>query len=157
MDSFYDAVRADERLGPIFEARMAGHWDAHLERMKSFWGSVLLKTGEYKGRPVPAHLPMRQEVESDDFRRWLTLFRQTARSVFADPEAAAIVIRQAERIATSLWLAMLGTPSTARRVFCSGGIGRGARHHTSGLWLGLSAPLPSWGGVRGGGSEPATI
>lgn len=110
VDSFYDAVRADERLGPIFEARMAGHWEAHLERMKGFWASVLLKTGEYKGRPVPAHLPMRQEVESDDFRRWLALFRQTARSVFANPEAAAIVIRQAERIATSLWLAMLGTP-----------------------------------------------
>ncbi|WP_106752169.1 group III truncated hemoglobin [Pannonibacter carbonis] len=110
VDSFYLRIRADARLGPIFDARMAGHWDVHLDKMKLFWASVLLKSGEYKGRPVPAHMQMKGEVETDDFRLWLDLFRSTAQDVFSDRDAAAVVIRQAEKIATSLWLAMLGTP-----------------------------------------------
>ncbi|NBN64498.1 preprotein translocase subunit TatC [Microvirga tunisiensis] len=110
VDTFYHRIRADARLGPIFDARMAGQWEAHLDKMKLFWASVLLKSGEYKGRPVPAHLQIRREVETDDFRQWLALFRTTAHEVFPDPQAAAVVIRQAEKIATSLWLAMLGTP-----------------------------------------------
>ena len=56
VERFYGRVRNDERLGPIFEARVQGEWGPHLAKMKGFWRSVLLKTGEYKGRPVPVHV-----------------------------------------------------------------------------------------------------
>jgi truncated hemoglobin YjbI len=42
--------------------------------------SVVLKTGCYEGRPVPAHLKLKTVVE-DDFAIWLGLFRATAREL----------------------------------------------------------------------------
>ena len=53
--AFYARVRKDERLGPIFERHIADDWEPHLEKMTDFWCSVILKTGAYQGRPVPAH------------------------------------------------------------------------------------------------------
>ncbi len=110
VDRFYDAVWADPVLGPVFVSRVGERRAEHLQRMKLFWSSVLLKSGAYKGRPVPAHVKL-SEVRSDDFRIWLSHFRTTANTVFA-PEAAPVVIEAAERIAASLWLAMFGSPFT---------------------------------------------
>jgi hemoglobin len=102
--AFYGRVRKDERLGPIFERHIANDWEPHLEKMTDFWCSVILKTGTYQGRPVPAHLKLEEVVESD-FEIWLGLFRQTARDLCA-PDVAAAFIDRAERIAKSLSLAM---------------------------------------------------
>ncbi len=104
VDQFYARVQQDVRLGPIFSHQVDGDWEPHLEKMKSFWRSVLLKTSEYKGRPVPAHVGI-SGVTTDDFRTWLQLFKYTAGEVL-DPGAAPIAIAAAERIASSLWLAM---------------------------------------------------
>lgn len=106
VEGFYARVRGDDRLGPIFEARVNGNWPAHLARMKGFWRSVLLKTGEYKGRPVPAHVRIGR-LEDDHYVRWLALFRETVRETF-EAGAQPIVIEAAERIAQSLWLATSG-------------------------------------------------
>lgn len=111
VEAFYSRVRADDRLGPIFESRLEDRWDEHLSKMKLFWSSVLLKTGRYKGKPVPAHTRL-SDVHSEDFRIWLRLFRRTADEIFA-PEAAELIIGAAERIAQSLWLAMFASPFDA--------------------------------------------
>ena len=56
---FYDRVRADTELGPIFAERIAdGDWPAHLERLVAFWSSVMLLSGGYHGRPMQAHAPL---------------------------------------------------------------------------------------------------
>ncbi len=55
--SFCTRVRADEMLGPIFEANISD-WAAHLEGMVDFWSSVALMAGRYHGAPVPAHTPL---------------------------------------------------------------------------------------------------
>ncbi len=102
--SFYARVRKDERLGPIFERYIADDWEPHLEKMTDFWSSVILKTGAYQGRPVPAHLKLEEVVESD-FAIWLGYFRETAREL-CTPEVAEVFIDRAERIAKSLSLAM---------------------------------------------------
>jgi hemoglobin len=101
---FYGRVRADARLGPIFAMHIAGDWEPHLEKMTDFWCSVVLKTGAYQGRPVPAHLKLKEVVESD-FEIWLALFRETAREL-CNPNVARVFIEHAERIAKSLRLAM---------------------------------------------------
>ena len=36
VDTFYDRVRADARLGPIFDAVIGDRWSEHLPRMKRF-------------------------------------------------------------------------------------------------------------------------
>lgn len=97
---FYDRVRADPVLSPIFAARIPdARWPAHLERMCAFWSSVALMTGDYHGRPMQAHQPL--DVQASDFDRWLTLFRATAHDL-TPPAAAAHFIERAERIAASL-------------------------------------------------------
>lgn len=103
VNGFYARVRDHERLGPLFEARLAGRWPAHLERMVSFWRTVLLREASFKGDPVGRHRALDQVV-SEDYRMWLDLFRSEARAVFA-PAAAEAVIAAAERIAESLWIA----------------------------------------------------
>lgn len=100
--NFYDQIRRDPVLGPIFEARISD-WGVHLERMVSFWSSVALMTGGYHGRPVPAHAPL--PVGPSHFDRWLEIFRATARET-CTPAGAAHVIERAERIARSLLMAV---------------------------------------------------
>ncbi len=108
VDGFYGKIRGNDRLGPIFNARINDNWSEHLDKMKKFWRSVLLKTGEYKGRPLPPHAQLK-DVVSEDYKIWLDLFRETVNEQFT-PEAAPIVIATAERIAQSFWLGIFSTP-----------------------------------------------
>lgn len=95
---FYDRVRADPLLGPVFAERIAD-WGPHLAKMVEFWSSVALMTGRYHGSPIPKHLPL--PVNAEHFARWLALFRATAFEV-CPPEGAEWVIARAERIAFSI-------------------------------------------------------
>ncbi|QPZ93308.1 group III truncated hemoglobin [Thioclava electrotropha] len=99
---FYDKVRADAVLGPIFASRIPD-WGPHLQRMVDFWSSVALMTGRYHGAPMQVHASL--PVEWDHFERWLMLFRETAIET-CPPEGAAHVIERAERIARSLHMAV---------------------------------------------------
>ena len=100
---FYDRVRTDPLLGPVFAERITD-WGPHLEKMVEFWSSVALMTGRYHGAPMPKHLPL--PVEREHFDRWLDLFRQTAQEV-CPPVGAAWVIERAERIASSIHMNIL--------------------------------------------------
>jgi len=101
---FYARLRRNERLGPIFAREISGDWEPHLEKMTDFWCSVILKSDDYQGRPVPAHLKMK-DVTEQDFDIWLGIFGQTAEELFSQ-DTAAIFVERAERIAKSLKLAM---------------------------------------------------
>ena len=100
---FYDRVRVDPMLGPVFADRITD-WGPHLAKMVEFWSSVALMTGRYHGQPMPKHLSL--PVEAVHFDRWLTLFRQTAEEV-CTPVGAAWVIERAERIAGSIHMNIL--------------------------------------------------
>ena len=99
---FYDRVRDDPLLAPVFAARIVD-WPPHLDRMVDFWSSVALMTGRYHGAPIPVHRTL--PVDTGHFDRWLALFRETAQEV-CPPEGAAHVIERAERIARSLTIAV---------------------------------------------------
>ena len=111
VDRFYERVLADARLGPIFRRHAGPQWNRHLGTMKSFWRSVLLRSGEYKGKPVPVHQRI-NGIGTGDFERWLALFQDTTAEVFS-PAAAPLVNAAAARIATSLWLARNADPFAA--------------------------------------------
>jgi len=98
--AFYDRIRADAVLGPIFAERIAD-WGPHLERMCAFWSSVTLMTGRYHGRPMQAHAPL--PVDASHFDRWLGLFARTAHDV-CPPAAANYFTERAHVIAESLEL-----------------------------------------------------
>ena len=101
---FYTKVRADEMLGPIFDARIAD-WEPHLAQMCAFWSSVALMSGRYHGAPMPKHLPL--PVDAEHFDRWLALFEATAAEV-CPPAAQAHFVERARRIAASLELGIAG-------------------------------------------------
>lgn len=98
--SFYDRIRADAVLGPVFAARVTD-WTPHLARMCAFWSSVVLMTGSYHGRPMQAHAPL--PVDAAHFDRWLGLFEANANDA-CPPAAAALFIEKARMIAQSLEL-----------------------------------------------------
>lgn len=104
VDGFYDRVRGDPLIGPVFNDRIAD-WGPHLEQMKLFWSSVALMSGAYHGRPMPKHLPL--PVDARHFDRWLELFEATARDL-CPPAAADHFIERARRIAESLELGIAG-------------------------------------------------
>jgi hemoglobin len=98
--AFYDKVRADAMLGPVFDARIRD-WGPHLKQMCAFWSSVALMTGRYHGTPMVKHAPL--PVDAAHFDRWLELFEETAHEV-CPLEAKAHFVERARRIATSLEL-----------------------------------------------------
>lgn len=100
--AFYDRVRADQILGPIFNQAI-DDWPLHLEKLKAFWSSVMLGTGRYKGQPMVAHVRHEPHMTADNFGRWLALWRQTSGDILA-PDVAAAFQEKADRIAESLQL-----------------------------------------------------
>ncbi len=107
VETFYDRIRADEVLGPIFMQAIPGDWGPHLATMKKFWGAVALSTGAYDGKPVPAH-QKHSQITQDHFTRWLNLFEETRRDTAPTPQAAAFFLDRAERIGKSLQLVLFG-------------------------------------------------
>ncbi|XUW89778.1 group III truncated hemoglobin [Burkholderia sp. M6-3] len=103
---FYDRVRADPLLGPVFDAKLAGRWDDHLPKMCTFWASLVLGAKQYRGNVQQAHQPL-EGIEPQHFSRWLYLFLDTVESRY-EPAAAVRFMEPALRIAQSLQLSRFG-------------------------------------------------
>jgi len=80
VNTFYDKVRKDEILAPVFEPIIKDNWEMHLSRMTDFWSTLLLYTKKYKDDPMPKHLPL--PIGKDHFDRWLLLFNLTIDELF---------------------------------------------------------------------------
>ena len=102
VDLFYGRVRQDPLIGPVFNGAIED-WPEHLEKLQAFWSSVMLTSGRYKGRPLPAHVKHADSISPASFERWLALWRQATGEVLPAPAAAAMQERAA-RIAESLSL-----------------------------------------------------
>jgi hemoglobin len=102
VETFYARVREDSLIGPVFNDAIHD-WPEHLEKLQSFWSSVMLTSGRYKGRPLPAHVKHGDRISPASFERWLGLWRDTSDSLFA-PGPAAALQDKAARIAESLSL-----------------------------------------------------
>jgi hemoglobin len=102
VDSFYDRVRRDPLIGPVFNAAIAD-WPDHLAKLQAFWSSVMLTSGRYKGRPLPAHIKHADSISSESFERWLAIWRETTSEYF-DAQSASALQDKAGRIAESLAL-----------------------------------------------------
>jgi hemoglobin len=100
VDAFYERVREDKILGPIFTDVARVDWEVHLPKMYDFWESVLFGKIGFKGAPLPVHLALSRQVAltSREFDRWIALFHSSVDALFAGPLAAEAKIR-ATRIA----------------------------------------------------------
>jgi hemoglobin len=95
-------VRADPLIGPIFDGAI-GDWPQHTEKLQAFWSSVMLTSGRYKGRPLPAHIKHADSIDRRSFVRWLAIWKDTTGEML-DPGSAAALQEKASRIAESLFL-----------------------------------------------------
>lgn len=94
---FYQKVRTDDLLGPIFGDQIAGsEWPHHLDRMCDFWSSILLTTGRFHGNPRLKHMAL-PHIEPEHFDRWLELFEPTLHEVY-DADTAAHIFARALRM-----------------------------------------------------------
>lgn len=101
VDAFYERVRADAILGPIFNDVADVDWATHLPKMYDFWDSVLFGTPGFKGDPLDAHrkLAMRVPLGEREFARWLMLFNESVDALLSGPQADDVK-RRAARIAS---------------------------------------------------------
>lgn len=100
--AFYDRVRQDTVLGPVFNGAI-DDWPRHLETLKAFWSSVMLTSGRYKGQPMVAHFNHEQVMTAENFARWLDLWQDVSNAMLPR-EKAAIFQEKAGRIAEGLQL-----------------------------------------------------
>ncbi len=85
VDTFYDKVRSDKLIGPIFNERIQHRWPQHLEKMYTFWQTVLLGEHTYFGSPFPPHANL--PVSHQHFERWMELFTKTIDELFTGEKA----------------------------------------------------------------------
>ena len=103
--SFYEKVRVDEVLGPVFTEAIGNDWSAHIGRIILFWlTATRLSRGYDSTGFLPAHLRNRS-IRSDQLPRWLQLFRDTARE-HCSPEASSVLIDIAERMAETIRISL---------------------------------------------------
>ena len=103
VDRFYEKVRVDPLLGPVFNAAVHD-WDDHKRTLTSFWCSVVLRANSYRGNPMAVHR-MQPSIRTEHFERWLSLWKITAREVL-DEADAQLMLEHADRIGRSLRLGM---------------------------------------------------
>lgn len=111
VDTFYDGVRRDDVLAPVFEQALHGDWAGHLPRMYDFWSTVLLGSSRFQGNVFGKHMAL-AGIGREHFVRWLSLFKSTVTQVFAG-QAAAEILLVADRIAGSLQLGYFGERQVA--------------------------------------------
>ncbi|NSL88881.1 group III truncated hemoglobin [Chitinophaga solisilvae] len=95
VDSFYDKVKADDRIGFIFNDIAKVDWPHHLPIMYNFWESLLLDTGVYGRNTMEPHFALNRKIplEPPHFERWLQLFEATVNEHFTGEKAALALTR----------------------------------------------------------------
>lgn len=85
VDTFYNKVAEDTLLAPIFADRLGDNWLPHLQKMYTFWQTVLLEEYTYSGAPFPPHAKL--PVDETHFNQWLNLFTKTIDALFTGDKA----------------------------------------------------------------------
>lgn len=110
VNTFYDKVRKDEILGPIFEMHLSGKWPAHLEKLTDFWETNLFGVPKFRGNPQRAHAivdrNLNHEVSQDHFEHWVEMWHQTIDELF-EGRLAERAKMAAERMAQGLYLGVV--------------------------------------------------
>ena len=92
IDTFYEGVKADPLLGPVFNDRAQVNWEKHLPVMYDFWESILFLTNKYMGNPMVVHTNLNERVQftREHFQRWVALFTGTVDELFEGKKAGII-------------------------------------------------------------------
>lgn len=104
VERFYETIRQDVMLGPIFAQKIAD-WPQHLARMKAFWASMMLESGRYSGNPMQKHIAI-GGLNAAHFERWSALWGQALAVVAPNAQVSDRFRDAATRIGESLLTAI---------------------------------------------------
>ena len=87
VNEFYERVKLDQTIGPIFSDVAHANWDKHLPVMYDFWENIIFQTGNYTGNPMSAHFKIHEKhpFTKAHFTRWLAIFQETLNDCFQGP------------------------------------------------------------------------
>lgn len=111
VNEFYDDIRKDAELSPVFNAAIGANWTPHLDRMVDFWSTVMLGSRSFQGNVFGKHMLL-NGVQPEHFVRWLQLFEATTARLFGPEDAAEFQI-VARRIGASLQYGFFGEVKVA--------------------------------------------
>lgn len=111
VNTFYRKIRANELLGPIFNAHIAEHeWPAHLEKLTDFWETKIFGIPKFKGNPTLKHTRVDQNLNNTiapkHFEEWLRLWFETIDELF-EGSLAERAKNAARKMGTGQYLAIL--------------------------------------------------
>ncbi|MGI0438917.1 group III truncated hemoglobin [Helicobacter himalayensis] len=93
MDIFYEKVRKDANLAPIFNAKIGesdSKWQHHKKHIGNFWKQMLLGESTFNGQPLKKHLEL-PPFPRERFDDWLALFEESLHQVYDEPTSAHIL------------------------------------------------------------------
>src|SRR4051794_36388908 len=87
--AFYGRALEDPGIGWIFVDVARLDLEAHVPVLTSFWETVLLGAGTYRGGAFRPHAALHGRVglRAGHFARWLALWRETVDALYAGPRA----------------------------------------------------------------------
>jgi hemoglobin len=90
VEEFYKKVKQDELIGYIFNNVENFNWDTHIPIMVSFWETILLDSGTYRGNPMLTHIQLNRKspLSPEHFIRWKQLFFETLDENFVGSKVA---------------------------------------------------------------------
>lgn len=89
VNEFYKRVEKDNVIGFFFTEVVALNWEQHLPIMYSFWETLILGNGDYRGNPMLKHIQLnrKEKMLPKHFDRWLELWNKTVSENFAGKNA----------------------------------------------------------------------
>ena len=108
VNAFYDKVRIDEELGPIFNSAV-DNWSQHIDKLTDFWEMNLFGGKIYEGNPIAAHnhadAVSGGSITPFLFGTWLNLWFATIDEHFIG-ENTQILKRRARKMQTILMVSI---------------------------------------------------
>ncbi len=103
VSAFYDKIKTDSLLGPIFNHMISDHeWPTHIDKLTNFWETNLFGIPKFKGSPTQKHIQTDAEfhhnIQEIHFKHWLQLWEQTVTSLY-EGDLATRAIMAAHNIA----------------------------------------------------------
>ena len=97
VNTFYEKIKSNPTLGYIFNDVAKVNWDEHLQKMYSFWASILLGEHSFNGNPMQKHIALSKitAMTEVEFTEWLLLFHQTVDFLFEGNNATEAKTRAA--------------------------------------------------------------
>lgn len=106
--TFYEKVKADALIGPVFNDIAKVNWEKHLPVMFDFWENTLFYTGCYTGNPMKSHQQLHEifPLTKELFQQWLFLFNSAVDELF-EGEKALLAKQKAKSISTIMQIKIL--------------------------------------------------